>query len=130
MARPLRFDVFQCVHGLRSSILYLLPSGVWLGIWRACKLGYTQAKPQWGILADPPAIENGRLQLPGKPGLGVSLAESVAERFPYIEGHYAIEVGRSKIRSPLSWRGRGAGVLLAWETSAAQRAGCWGEGQP
>ncbi len=53
-----------------------------------------QGPLQWGILAEPPLIENGRLQLPNQPGLGVRLAESVAERFPHIEGHYAIEVER------------------------------------
>jgi L-alanine-DL-glutamate epimerase-like enolase superfamily enzyme len=53
-----------------------------------------QGPLQWGILADPPVIESGWLKLPNRPGLGVGLAEGVAERFPYIEGHYAIEVER------------------------------------
>jgi L-alanine-DL-glutamate epimerase-like enolase superfamily enzyme len=34
------------------------------------------------------------MTLPQRPGLGVELAPDVAERFPYIEGNYAISVER------------------------------------
>ena len=53
-----------------------------------------QGPLQWGILARSPAIENGWLILPDKPGLGVELAGDLENRFPYIEGHYAITVER------------------------------------
>jgi hypothetical protein len=45
-------------------------------------------------LADKPAIEDGWLAMPGKAGLGVDLATDVQDCFPYIEGHYAIQVKR------------------------------------
>jgi L-alanine-DL-glutamate epimerase-like enolase superfamily enzyme len=53
-----------------------------------------QGPLQWEILADPPAIAHGWLALPDRLGLGVELAAAVADRFPYIEGHYAIDVER------------------------------------
>ncbi|MBX2999134.1 MAG: mandelate racemase/muconate lactonizing enzyme family protein [Caldilineaceae bacterium] len=53
-----------------------------------------QGPLQWGILAQPPQIENGYLHLPDRPGLGVDVADDVVERFPYIEGHYAITIDR------------------------------------
>jgi D-galactarolactone cycloisomerase len=43
---------------------------------------------------EPPVIENGWLVLPDKPGLGVDLADALETKFPYIEGHYAVEVTR------------------------------------
>jgi hypothetical protein len=39
-------------------------------------------------------IDAGWLDLPSQPGLGVALAEGLEERFPLIEGHYAIEIQR------------------------------------
>jgi len=53
-----------------------------------------QGPLQWAILADKPVIEDGHLALPDKPGLGVELAPDLEEQFPYIEGHYAIQVNR------------------------------------
>ncbi len=53
-----------------------------------------QGPLQWGILADPPAIVDGYLQLPAAPGFGVSVAHDVNQRFPHIEGHYAVIVER------------------------------------
>lgn len=53
-----------------------------------------QGPLQWGILAEPPIIRDGWLELPQRPGLGVQLAADVTQRFPYIEGEYAIEVRR------------------------------------
>lgn len=53
-----------------------------------------QGPLQWAILAEKPRIEEGHLVLPDKPGLGVELAEDLEERFPYIEGHYAVQVER------------------------------------
>ncbi len=53
-----------------------------------------QGPLQWGILAAPPAIEDGWLAFPDRPGLGVDLADGIQERFPYVEGHYAVTVER------------------------------------
>ncbi|MCC6168457.1 MAG: mandelate racemase/muconate lactonizing enzyme family protein, partial [Caldilineaceae bacterium] len=53
-----------------------------------------QGPLQWDILAQPPAIVDGWLHLPSRPGLGVELAPNLEQRFPYIEGHYAVTVER------------------------------------
>ncbi|MEZ4711482.1 MAG: mandelate racemase/muconate lactonizing enzyme family protein [Caldilineaceae bacterium] len=53
-----------------------------------------QGPLQWGILAEKPAIADGHLVFPNAPGLGVEIASNVAEKFPYIEGHYAVTVER------------------------------------
>jgi len=53
-----------------------------------------QGPLQWGILAQKPAIVKGWLELPDKPGLGVDLGEDLDKRYPYIEGHYALQVAR------------------------------------
>jgi L-alanine-DL-glutamate epimerase-like enolase superfamily enzyme len=59
---------------------------------RVLELCMIQGPLQWGILAEKPTIEHGWLVLPDKPGLGVELAEDLEERFPYVEGHYAVRV--------------------------------------
>lgn len=59
------------------------PTGSWHGL---LELNMVQGPLQWGLLAEPPAIEEGHLVLPDGPGLGVALAEDVETQFPYIEG--------------------------------------------
>ena len=49
-----------------------------------------QGPLQWAILAAPPRIADGKLEIPNQPGLGVDLSPNLAERFPYTEGHYAV----------------------------------------
>jgi len=61
---------------------------------RLLEMNMIQGLLQWGILAEKPKIEDGSLVLPDKPGFGVELAEHLEERFPYIEGHYAIHMKR------------------------------------
>ena len=61
---------------------------------RVLELCMIQGPLQWGILAERPTIEGGWLSLPQGAGLGVEPAEGVSERYPYIEGHYAIQVSR------------------------------------
>ena len=61
---------------------------------RVLELCMIQGPIQWAILAEKPAIEDGWLVFPDKPGLGVELSENLEERFPYIEGSYAIQVQR------------------------------------
>ena len=50
---------------------------------------------QWAIFEKKPVIENGYLDLPNTAGFGVTLADDLEARFPYIEGSYAIQVERS-----------------------------------
>lgn len=61
---------------------------------RVLELCMIQGPLQWGMLAEKPQIEDGYLILPERPGLGVALTENVAEKFPHIEGHYALQVIR------------------------------------
>ena len=61
---------------------------------RPVELCMIQGPLQWEILADPPAIEKGKLCLPDAPGFGVRLADGLEDMFPYIEGHYAVTVER------------------------------------
>ena len=53
-----------------------------------------QGPLQWEILAQKPAIVKGWLELPDQPGLGVELGKDLEQRYPYIEGHYALQVMR------------------------------------
>jgi L-alanine-DL-glutamate epimerase-like enolase superfamily enzyme len=61
------------------------------GLLELCRI---QGPLQWEMLANPPVIRDGYLEIPTTPGLGVELADNLTERFPYIEGHYAIQVDR------------------------------------
>jgi L-alanine-DL-glutamate epimerase-like enolase superfamily enzyme len=61
---------------------------------RVLELCMIQGPLQWAILDEKPAIEDGWLVLPDRPGLGVTLAQDLEARFPYIEGHYALQVQR------------------------------------
>ena len=61
---------------------------------RVVELCMVQGPLQWGILADPPKINDGWMELPTDPGLGVRLADGLEARFPYIEGEYHVLVTR------------------------------------
>ncbi|MCX6049236.1 MAG: mandelate racemase/muconate lactonizing enzyme family protein [Chloroflexi bacterium] len=61
---------------------------------RVLELCMIQGPLQWEIFAEKPAIQDGWLALPARPGLGVQLAEGLTERFPYIEGDYMVQVTR------------------------------------
>lgn len=61
---------------------------------RVLELCMIQGPLQWEILKEKPVITEGWLQLPANPGLGVELAENLETRFPYIEGHFSVEVVR------------------------------------
>jgi L-alanine-DL-glutamate epimerase-like enolase superfamily enzyme len=71
-----------------AHVIAALPSPTML------ELCMVQGPLQWAILARPPRIEQGYLHLPDWPGLGVMLAANLEQRFPLIEGHYAVEVER------------------------------------
>jgi len=61
---------------------------------RVLEVCMIQGPLQWGILANKPDVEDGYLVFPDRPGLGVDLAENVEQRFPHVEGSYAIQVQR------------------------------------
>ena len=91
-----RYGVDLCPHSWHNGLMAMenahlvaaLPTP------RVLELCLIQGPLQWEIFDQPPAIVDGWLHLPPRPGLGVTLGERLAERFPYVEGHYAIEVQR------------------------------------
>ena len=91
-----RYGVDLCPHSWHNGLMALENAHLVAALPhpRVLELCLIQGPLQWGILAQPPRIEGGWLNLPDAPGLGVRLAEDVELRFPYIEGHYAIDVRR------------------------------------
>jgi L-alanine-DL-glutamate epimerase-like enolase superfamily enzyme len=91
-----RYGIDVCPHSWHNGLMAVehahyvaaLPNP------RVLELCMIQGPLQWAILKDTPTIEDGCLVLPDKPGLGVELAQDLEARFPYIEGHYAIQVRR------------------------------------
>jgi L-alanine-DL-glutamate epimerase-like enolase superfamily enzyme len=61
---------------------------------RVLELCMIQGPLQWAILKEPPVIRDSWLELPDRPGLGVELADGLEERFPYLDGPYAVQVER------------------------------------
>ena len=102
-----RYGVDMCPHSWHNGLMGLanghcvsalptphrLPShlGFPPNVLELCMI---QGPLQWDILADPPSIDSGWLVFPDRPGLGVDLASDLEERFPYLEGHYAVTVER------------------------------------
>lgn len=53
-----------------------------------------QGPLKWGVLRGGNPVVDGVLKLPDAPGLGVELVDDLESTFPYIEGHYSVEVFR------------------------------------
>lgn len=91
-----RYGLDTCPHSWHNGLMAMehahyvaaLPNP------RVLELCMIQGPLQWAILDDKPAIEDGCLVLPDAPGLGVDLADELEATFPYIEGHYALQVQR------------------------------------
>jgi len=61
---------------------------------RVLELCMIQGPLQWEILKEKPVIKDGYLEFPDAPGLGVDIAEGLEDKFPYIEGHYGVQLER------------------------------------
>ena len=91
------YGVELCPHNWHQGLMTIanaqlvaaIPNTVML------ELCMIQGPLQWDILAVPPAIRDGYLELPAGPGLGVALAEDLEARFPYIEGPYSVPIERT-----------------------------------
>jgi L-alanine-DL-glutamate epimerase-like enolase superfamily enzyme len=91
-----RYGVDVCPHSWHNGLMAManahyvaaLPNP------RVLELCMIQGPLQWEILARPPVIRDGWLELPMQPGIGVTLADGLEARFPYVEGTYAVEVTR------------------------------------
>lgn len=96
--RAADYGVDFCPHSWHNGLMAMAHAHLVAALCREqrrLELCMHQGPLQWGILADPPVIQSGCLALPDKPGLGVTLSENVSERFPMVEGHYALEVERN-----------------------------------
>jgi L-alanine-DL-glutamate epimerase-like enolase superfamily enzyme len=91
-----RYGAEVCPHGWHNGLMILANAHLLAAQPSPSPLEMCmhQGPLQWGILAEPAAPHGGWLALPDHPGFGATLADGLAERFPYIPGHYAIEVER------------------------------------
>jgi L-alanine-DL-glutamate epimerase-like enolase superfamily enzyme len=91
-----RYGVDLCPHNWHNGLMTMANAHLVAALPhpKVLELCMIQGPLQWDILAEPPQIQDGWLLLPERPGLGVSLAEDLAGKFPYIEGNYYITVER------------------------------------
>lgn len=91
-----RYGVALCPHSWHNGLMAMANAHLVAALPNphVLELCMIQGPLQWGVLAEPPAIEEGHLLLPARSGLGVTLTDDVRERFPYVEGHYAVIVER------------------------------------
>ncbi len=89
-----RYNVGTCPHSWHNGLMAMANAHLVAALPNphVLELCMIQGPLQWGILSRKPVIEDGWLVLPDKPGLGVDLAENLEERFPYIEGPYAVQM--------------------------------------
>jgi L-alanine-DL-glutamate epimerase-like enolase superfamily enzyme len=90
------FGALVCPHNWHNGLMTVANAHYVAALPRPklLELCMAQGPLQWDILAHPPVIRDGCLEISPAPGLGVALAEGLAEKFPYIEGAYAIEITR------------------------------------
>jgi L-alanine-DL-glutamate epimerase-like enolase superfamily enzyme len=91
-----RYGVDLCPHNWHNGLMTMANAHLVAALPNphVLELCMIQGPLQWAILAEKPVIQDGWLELPEKPGLGVELAQGLEEHFPYIEGHYAVQVER------------------------------------
>ena len=91
-----RYGVHTCPHSWHNGLMAMANAHFVAALPTAhpLELCMIQGPLQWGILAETPLIEGGSLIFTDRPGLGVELADHLQEKFPFVEGHYAIEVFR------------------------------------
>ncbi len=53
-----------------------------------------QGPLRWGIAPGGSPVKDGTVSVLRSPGLGVDLIEDLEEQYPYVEGHYSVEVHR------------------------------------
>lgn len=91
-----RYGVDLCPHSWHNGLMAMANAHLVAALPnpRVLEVCMVQGPLQWAILAEKPEIVDGLLQLPARPGLGVTLADDLETRFPYVDGHYAIQVER------------------------------------
>jgi L-alanine-DL-glutamate epimerase-like enolase superfamily enzyme len=91
-----RYGVDLCPHSWHNGLMAMAHAHLMAALPRghALELCMHQGPLQWAVLAQEPTIQGGWLLLPDRSGYGVALSEDLEARFPYIEGHYAVQVTR------------------------------------
>jgi L-alanine-DL-glutamate epimerase-like enolase superfamily enzyme len=59
-----------------------------------------QGPLKWGVLKQGNLVKDGALRIGGGPGFGVDVIDNLAETYPYVEGHYAVNVYRQQSMGP------------------------------
>ena len=91
-----QYGVHLCPHSWHNGLMCVESAHLVAALPKPhmLELCMIQGPLQFGILDQPPTIENGHILLPNQPGLGVELVQDVQTRFPYIEGDYSLKVER------------------------------------
>ncbi len=91
-----RYGVGLCPHNWHNGLMTMANAHAVAALPnpKVLELCMIQGPLQWQILQAKPAITDGWLEIPDKPGLGVDIPEGLEARFPHIEGGYAISVER------------------------------------
>jgi L-alanine-DL-glutamate epimerase-like enolase superfamily enzyme len=91
-----RYGVDLCPHNWHNGLMTMANAHAVAALPNphVLELCMIQGPLQWEILKEKPVIQDGYLEIPNRPGLGVDIAEELEERFPYIEGSYYITVER------------------------------------
>jgi L-alanine-DL-glutamate epimerase-like enolase superfamily enzyme len=91
-----RYDVGLTPHSWHNGAMTLANAHLVASLDRRLplELSMVQGPLQQGILRGGLEVEDGRLRLPEAPGLGIELAPDLEERFPYVDGDFAVEVQR------------------------------------
>jgi L-alanine-DL-glutamate epimerase-like enolase superfamily enzyme len=91
-----RHGVLLCPHNWHNGLMAMANAHAVAALPRpkVLELCMIQGPLQWEMLVEKPAMGDGYLELPNRPGLGVDLPPGLEERFPYIEGNYHINIDR------------------------------------
>jgi L-alanine-DL-glutamate epimerase-like enolase superfamily enzyme len=94
-----RHGIEVCPHNWHNGLLTMVQANLVAALPHphVLELCRHQGPLQWDILADPPKIIDGHLQLSGGPGFGVTLGEDLTERFPYVEGNWRLVFTRDDV---------------------------------
>ena len=94
--RAHEFGVPMCPHSWHNGLMGMANAHLVAALPepKVLELNMFQGPLQWEILKEKPLIEEGYLELPDRPGLGVELADDLEERFPYIDGPWGVRIER------------------------------------
>jgi L-alanine-DL-glutamate epimerase-like enolase superfamily enzyme len=94
-----RYGVDVCPHNWHNGLLTMVQANLVAALPHphVLELCQHQGPLQWDLLAEPPKISAGHLELAAGSGYGVAVAEGIAERYPYVEGDWRLVVTREDV---------------------------------